>query len=328
MTDSAPISVIIPAYDSEDFIGEAIATVQAQTLPVAEIIVVDDGSSDRTAEIAKAHGARVIRQVNRGVSAARNVGIRAATQEWIALLDQDDIWAPEKIEYQWRAIQFHPDVGIVSCDMNWFEHSDTRGCSAPTGIDGKADLVRKADADPSVKYFRRVRQELPLSRTTDNPSSVLIRRDVLMSVGLFDEGLHQNEDLECFLRVIAQYPLAVVERSLVKRRLHARNRSNDSLEASLSYVKVIEKLRSEPRNYPPDAAQAYADEPWRLLIDIGRSLLDQGRMREARALFIRSLKKTYSHRAVFLWCLTFLGRAAFKHLLTIKRKLNKKAVAQ
>src|SRR5207253_1967051 len=156
-----------------------------------------------------------------------------------------------------RGIQLYPDVGIASCEMGWFEHNRTRSNSTGSESEAQVDLFPKAGGDPSIKYFSRVEQQLPLSRMTDNPSSVLIRRDVLISVGLFDEQLHQNEDLECFLRIVARHSLAVVDRCLVKRRLHARNRSNDSLEASLSYVRVIEKLNAQPDKYPSGAARAY-----------------------------------------------------------------------
>ncbi|MDQ3806198.1 MAG: glycosyltransferase family 2 protein, partial [Acidobacteriota bacterium] len=115
MTHPAPISVIIPAYNAERFIAQTIESVHAQTLPVAEVIVVDDGSSDRTAEVARALRARVISQPNRGLSAARNAGLKAATQPWVALLDADDLWARSKIEHQWDAVRRCPAAGVVAC---------------------------------------------------------------------------------------------------------------------------------------------------------------------------------------------------------------------
>jgi glycosyltransferase involved in cell wall biosynthesis len=322
--DLAPISVVIPAYNAEDFIGEAINSVHAQTLSVSEIIVVDDGSSDRTSSIAESLGALVIRRPNRGVSAARNVGIRAATKPWIAFLDADDLWAPEKIEYQWAAIRLHPDVGIVSCDVSWFENQPMLGRSTVTHAEARSDLADD-HIDSGISYFPRVRDELPLSRTTDSPCSVLIRRDLLLSVGLFDESLRYNEDLECFLRIVTHCSLAIVERSLVQIRVHKGNSTNNALEVGSSYVRLIDRLHAQPEKYPPGAAKAYGKELWRGWISMGRSLLDEGRMREARALFTRSLKKNYSRRAIFLWGATFLSPVAFKRLLTIKRRLSKRA---
>jgi glycosyltransferase involved in cell wall biosynthesis len=94
----APVSAVIAAYNAEAFIAETIESVRAQTLPVAEILVVDDGSTDSTAEIARGMGARVISQENRGLAATRNRCVREASQPWIAFIDSDDLWEPQKIE--------------------------------------------------------------------------------------------------------------------------------------------------------------------------------------------------------------------------------------
>lgn len=320
MKDAVPISVVIPTHNAERFLGETIASVRAQTLPVSEIIVVDDGSSDHSVEIAEKLGAVVVRQSNRGVSTARNVGIRAATKEWIALLDQDDLWEAEKIECQWAAATRHPDVGIVSCQMRWFEQSGARvdAVYLPTA----PGIV----SDGSITYLPRIRNELPLSRMADNPSSVLIRREALLAVGLFDESLRQNEDLECFLRVVARCPLAIVERPLVRHRVHGRNNANNPIEVGRSYVKVIDKLKAEPERYPPLAARAYGKDLWGALLEVGRLLLDQGQAREARAFFARSLKELSSRRGLFLWCISFLNAGAVKYLLTFERKRSNETV--
>ena len=319
MKERAPVSVVIPAYNSENYIRYAIESVLAQSLPVSEIIVVDDGSSDRTSEIAKSLGAIVIRQPNRGVSAARNVGIRTALNEWVAFIDQDDLWAPEKIESQWAAIQLYPDVGVVSCHMSWFQYDSATGCSSE--LDLRDALNPREHDDGSVSYFHRVKDELPFSRMTDYVSSVLIRRDLLLSVGLFNETLTQNEDLECFLRVIKQCPLANVKKSLVQRRVHGKNSSLNNPElVTMSYYQILDWLLAYPQKYPSGAGRAYNKAFSRGLISVGRSFLDEGRMREARALFSRSLGQSYSTRALFLWCVTFLTPAGFKYLLAIKRR--------
>ena len=293
----ASVSVVIPTYNAGDHLTAAINSVQAQTLSAAEIIVVDDGSTDQSAELAERLGAKVIRQANQGVSAARNVGIRAATSEWIAFIDQDDVWAPEKLEFQWEAIRRYPDVGIVSCDMNWFEPELGANPSRTNNDGGEA----------SIRYFPRVDEELPLSRTTDNPSSVLIRRDQLLSAGLFDEELRQNEDLELFLRLSRRCSVAVVERSLVEHRVHAGSRSKDTLESGLSFIKVVEKLIAAPNKYTARAAEIYGPTLAACFYPLGRSLLAEGRGREARALFIRSLRNRYSNRALMLWTLSLVG---------------------
>jgi glycosyltransferase involved in cell wall biosynthesis len=109
------VSAVIPAYNAEGFISDAIQSVLNQTYEVAEIIIVDDGSSDRTVEVASGFSrARVIRRPNGGPGAARNTGIREASGEWIALLDSDDIWAPRKIETQLEYAT--TDAGVIYAD--------------------------------------------------------------------------------------------------------------------------------------------------------------------------------------------------------------------
>src|SRR6185295_6193515 len=110
-----PVSVVIPALNAERFIGQAIESVHAQTLQVREIIMVDNGCTDRTTRIAAALGAAIVEEKRRGISLARNAGIRKSTQEWIALLDADDLWDAQKMERQWAAVQACPDAGLVAC---------------------------------------------------------------------------------------------------------------------------------------------------------------------------------------------------------------------
>ena len=115
---AAPISVVIPAHDEERFLAEAIHSVQAQTLQPAEIIVVADDCKDRTAEIAAELGAIVVEQNRRNMAAALNVGIKASSQSWIALLDADDLWDKRKLAWQWKAIQDCPAAALIACDLS------------------------------------------------------------------------------------------------------------------------------------------------------------------------------------------------------------------
>lgn len=118
---STPITVVIPAYNAEYYLREAVESVNAQSLSVLETIVVDDGSTDGTATIAAKLGTRVIRQDRAGISAARNAAMRAAKGEWIAFLDADDTWMPEKIAQQWQVTEHYPQIGIISCDHCTYE---------------------------------------------------------------------------------------------------------------------------------------------------------------------------------------------------------------
>ena len=324
MPDRAPISVIIPAYNGEAFIAETIQSVRAQTLPVSEIIVVDDASSDDTGKVAAALGVTVIRQQNTGVSGARNAGIRVAKQPWVCMIDQDDLWELEKIELQWAALQLHPEAGVASCNMTWFEDPRIKGTTIVTDTDSSDRFAWKQTDevnlnqghDSAVSYFPQVEYEHLLNRMWDKPSSLMVRRNLLLSIGGFDERFRQNEDLDCFLRLVAHCPFVIVERPLVRRRIHERNASDYS-EAALSFLQIVEQINAQPEMYPSGAAEAYREEAWRVMVQVGRLRLNEGRRREARALFAASLKKLYSHRAILLWSASFLSPSMFRRIATM-----------
>ncbi|HEY1092631.1 MAG TPA: glycosyltransferase family A protein, partial [Burkholderiaceae bacterium] len=111
------VSVVIPSYNAEGFIAETLRSVLAQSFTDFEIIVVDDGSSDRTPEIAEALGVRVLRQANAGVCAARNRGLAEARGEFICFLDHDDYWYPDKLAAQIAEFERDPELGVVYTDI-------------------------------------------------------------------------------------------------------------------------------------------------------------------------------------------------------------------
>ena len=118
------VSVVIPAFNAELFIGETIDSVLAQTYPAYEVIVVDDGSSDRTRElVTERFGTRVrlVVQENQGPSAARNAGAAAARGDYLAVIDADDIWLPEKLSYQTKVLKQNPDIGLLCGNMVEFD---------------------------------------------------------------------------------------------------------------------------------------------------------------------------------------------------------------
>ena len=313
--DLTPVSVVIPAYNSEEFIGEAISSVLAQTLRVSEIIVVDDGSSDRTAAVAEKLGAVVVRQEHGGISVARNAGIRAAKHEWIAFLDADDTWEPRKIEYQFAAIRRYPDVGLVSCDLSQWLHGAPVSETVP-------EVNSVAVNDAPMVYIPQAQGAFLIDRMTYNSPTMLIRRELLFSVGLFDEQVRYVEGVECYLRVIARCPIVLVELPLVRQRLHQQNTSANSVEMRLSWIEMVDRLKTESEKYPPGAAEALAKDMSGQFIPLGRTLLDNGRMREARNLFLRSLKQRLSKRAAVLWALSFLNLANFNRLVVAKRRIK------
>ena len=162
------VSAVIPAYNSERFIGDAIQSVLAQTIELAEIIVVDDGSSDHTAEAAAGFPrTRVIQRPNGGAGAARNTGVHAASGEWIAFLDSDDVWLPRKTEIQLACIT--PEAGVIHCNR----------------------------FDP-IKFGSLWHRQAHVS-----PSGAMVRKQTLLDVGGFEESraIMGVEDLNLWLRI-------------------------------------------------------------------------------------------------------------------------------
>ncbi|MFQ5478868.1 MAG: glycosyltransferase family 2 protein [Candidatus Binatia bacterium] len=193
------VSVIVPTFNRAPLLGRALDSLLAQSRPCEEIVVVDDGSSDQTAELMRESypGLGYLRQENRGVSAARNLGIHESSGEWLAFLDSDDQWLPDKLKKQLRALQTEPDLRVCHSDEIWIRN-------------GRRVNPMKKHAKYGGWIFARC---LPLCCVS--PSSVLIHRSVFDEVGLFDESLPACEDYEFWLRVSARYPLLYVDEKLI-----------------------------------------------------------------------------------------------------------------
>lgn len=255
----APISVVIPALNAERFIGEAIESVHAQTMSVSQIIVVDNGCSDRTAEIAAEQGALVIAEKRRGLSLARNAGIRRSTQQLIALLDSDDIWDARKIEHQWACVQACPDAGVVACYFRVIqdgavilENSDEASEQRWAGYHGRVPVA------DGCSYFPKIESDF-FPRFLPSCSDALLRREVFDTVGFFDEDVLYNEDFEFFMRVLAHYPLALVEKTLISCRRHDQKHSFNLEEMRNSLFSIINQMLAHPGRYPAGAPEVFRD---------------------------------------------------------------------
>jgi glycosyltransferase involved in cell wall biosynthesis len=317
-----PVSAVIPAYNREREVVEAIGSVRAQTRPPAEILVVDDGSTDGTAAAAEAAGARVLRQENRGVSAARNAGVEAANQPWIAFLDSDDLWEPDRLERQWEALALAPDVGLVFSDHAVF---DETGVTVPSALATRRPYRRVAKHELAPGVFRCEGASLGRAMFGGNlvkPSTVLVRRDLLEDVGLFDSTFGHAEDRELGLRLLARTDALVVERPLVRYRVHAGAASADPLEMTLGAITVGDRVLANPARYPAGAADHFRRDRPRRLREAGLLLMERDRFSEARQVLRRSLRAKPSLRTVAALAAAFLGRSAYRALVRVKRGLG------
>ncbi len=205
------VSVVIPTYNYGRFLGEAIESVLAQTFPVFEIIVVDDGSSDNTEEVVAKFGDKVkyIKQKNGGVGLARNTGVKNSSGEFIALLDADDVWLPQKIERQMQLLQSDEEIGLVTTGLREF------------GEDG--ETIDKHQSGQNGWCAEKLLLYEPV--VIGPGSSALIKREVFERIGGFDERkeMHPAEDWEFCYRVAQQTKLAFLPELLVEYRNHGNN---------------------------------------------------------------------------------------------------------
>lgn len=202
------ITALIPTYNCERYICETVDSVLAQTYPAHEVIVVDDGSTDQTQAVLTRYGPRIkyIRQANAGPPAARNTGIAQATGDFIALLDSDDLWVPEKLQRQVDYLESHSACGLIYTDMKTFDES---------GIIEESVKVSRNLTLPSGHIFPQM-----FAETLFQTSAVLIRKACIDAVGPFDTSLRMGDDYELFLRISRHYELGYVDEPLVLYRQH------------------------------------------------------------------------------------------------------------
>jgi glycosyltransferase involved in cell wall biosynthesis len=271
------VSVVIPAYKAEATIAETLLSARSQTYSDLEIIVVDDGSSDRTCGLVEEQAAddprvRLMRQANSGVAAARNAGAAEASGEFLAPLDADDIWYPSKIERQVE--QFaggDPDLGLVY------------GWSAT--IDAQSEINKR----PTSAIAGWVLPQMALRNFIGNGSSPLIRMSAFRKTGGYDPTLRDRnaqgcEDRKLYLQLAERYCYAVVPDFLTGYRLVAGNMSSDALQMLRSH----DAVSSDFVISHPELASTFHESRNRLSRYMLRRALKHRQYGTARAL-IRSM---------------------------------------
>ena len=223
MMSSALVSVIIPCYNQGKYLAEAIESALNQTYPHVEVIVVNDGSTDNTAEVAARYAGRIIyaEQENAGASVARNRGILATAGELIAFLDADDYWYQTKLEKQVSVLKADPSIGLVHTGFRYIYESG-------------------ADSEPGYTGYCEDYHAL-LGGCGINSCTVVFRRRLLPEAGLFDPLLVRGEDWELWLRVSRATRLWKIEEELAVYRRHDSNVSSDYGKMLPDHLHVIER---------------------------------------------------------------------------------------
>src|SRR5262245_25174348 len=238
------VSVVIAAYNARCFLPETLASVFSQSYSSYEIIVVDDGSTDGTREMLQTYNEKVVcrLQENRGPSAARNAAIEAAQGKYIAFLDADDLWFPQKLELQVDFMERNPRIGLVFSDMEEFDRERTL-CRS---LLGRTLFARHL---PAGQALADARQKLLIEDFIPT-STVVMRKECFTATGLFDESLQFVEDRDLWLRVAAAFPLAAIPMIVGRKRVHGSNLTTKSAEETLrARIRVWEKTacsRAEP----------------------------------------------------------------------------------
>ena len=211
------VSVVIPVYNGEQYLSTALDSVFSQNYHPFEVIVIDDGSVDNSAVVSQSYErVRYIHQTNQGVPVARNAGIGEARGEYIAFMDQDDVWLPNKLKLQMEYLVAHPKVGYVLAKQRMFlEH----------GVDHPSWLRTELLNEDHVAF---------------TPSAFLTRKDVFEQIGRYDVGHQTASDVEWFFRAKDRGIVsAIISEVLLLKRVHANNQSNNVDALHREYFKII-----------------------------------------------------------------------------------------
>lgn len=281
------VAVVIPAHNAAPWLPQALQSLRDQTLPPAEVVVVDDGSKDDTATVARAHGAKVVQQAQKGPGAARNRGILESTSPLIAFLDADDWFEPLKLERQCARMQ-QLGASVSSTDA-WV----VRGKEVQRAKNGNRMV-------PEVLTFDRLLQGNPVVCST-----VVLRRSVLADGGLFDEDptLIATEDYDLWLRLSRREPIAYFAEPLTFYRVH-----DNSLSGNARFLRGVDRILDKV------AADASVDAQHRQLIarrradarlDVAWDHVAAGRGRDARAVIRESFAHAVTWKGCRMWARSF-----------------------
>ncbi len=286
------VSVIVPTYNHRAYVLTTLNSVFAQTFTDYEVIVVNDGSPDGTTEqllpLVETGRIRYFEQANAGQAAARNRGLAKANGEFVAFLDDDDLWPPDKLAWQVEVLRADPDVCLIAGSARVFQHDDQEICHWNRGV-GAVTLERLCESNPLT-----------------SPGQALIRHRALAAVGGLREEVWGADDWDLYFRLLRQGRLVVQDRTALCYRIHEGNASRQTMKMVGNALKVLRE------NVPTDQPA----ETWRLERMGTRTIL-----RNYRRLLVSQWKEAVSRgewrRA---WeCVRTLGQ--FRRLLTAEPRL-------
>jgi hypothetical protein len=265
------VSVIVPTFNRGALLGQTLESLRAQTHRDFEVIVVDDGSTDNTRDVVQSFDQRFryVHQSNRGRSNARNNALGLAQGRYIAFLDSDDLFMPDKLEIQVRCLEEREDVGWV--------YSSTRNIDEqgkPTGYGYEASASGWIHAE--VTFF------LPLTVIL---STVMVRRQVMEAVGGFDENMNRFEDTDMWRRISRKYKALAIPEPLIDFREHSGNTMEDPRTVFESVCYYVDKIRRDDEDVDPSGLRNGASA---LFLHYGRAVYAQKQWRPLARPFLRA----------------------------------------
>ena len=304
------ISVLIPTYNRADLLIQTLRSVVNQRYADFETLVVDDGSTDNTADVVAAIGdsrIRYVRQAHSGLPAVgRNTGMQLANGEYIAFLDSDDLWLPDKLALQVELMDSHPELGLSYTNCYRFMTDPTRYHPVPM-------------LQPQAMLSGHAFDQLYAYQAIPNLTAML-RSSVRDQVGQFDEDprLKANEDYEYWLRIAARFPIDHLPQPLALYREHTAGISKAAVatnQAKLHLIELLDQLY-------PGVAVRLQDKRRRWLAQVtyalGRAYLREQQVAEARQHFRRSWRSNPRLDTLVFWSASYLGRPVCERLDGLK----------
>ncbi|OAI18599.1 MULTISPECIES: glycosyltransferase family 2 protein [Methylomonas] len=312
------ISAVIPAYNNAAFLRAAIASVRNQSHQVDEIIVVDDGSVDNTETVIADLGSDIVyhRQDNQGPSAARNQGISLANGDWIAFLDADDQWTPDKIAKQLQVLQTHPALRLIAGDMAEID-TDNRLLTASVldkhGLSEKFSQLAGAPV-PNALAALVAKNFIPTG-------TVLVSKAALYEACLFNPTIRFGEDLELWAKIAAKHPISCLPDTLMLRRQHGNNATQASERMLVDLTRVMDSLA---RQIGPELrAQGVSPDDLvsRAFWTLGYWYFNNGARTDARSAFRSSLTRKANAPALLYLIASQLTPGAIAAVRAVKQRL-------
>lgn len=311
------ISVVIPVYNGEAYISNAIQSALDQSLKPFEVVVVNDGSKDGTAEKLVAFGSRitVISIPNGGVSNARNMGIKACTGEYIAFLDADDVWYEDKLKQQLEVFKHNSEVGFCCCNYAFILNDTSSTINNFSRFENDDDII--FDALLPLPLDALIKRNF-----VGTCSNVMIRKKVLNQVGLFNVNYKQAEDYDLWLRCALVTKFYLLSEVLLEKKSHDANLTNNFLETLLFHEKVLINLQSnnQAKSKIARIKDQYLSALALVRYEIGNLHYEANHYIKAFRYFFLGLETTFTSQNFKLFAL-FFGR---KFLRTISFGLIKR----